>query len=94
MAELILPEHVLQKLEEIAKRENRTPAEVVEQMVTKNTTEETASTNSDALVASALRANIHTGEIDVAERSREILNTEYATYLKQRMEQNSDDTSR
>jgi hypothetical protein len=30
MAELILPEHVLQKLQEIAKRENRIPAEVVE----------------------------------------------------------------
>jgi hypothetical protein len=61
-------------------------------MVTKNTTEEAASTNSYALVASALRANIHAGETDVAEHSREILNTEYSEYLIRRME--PDDGSR
>jgi|GEM_PF-768441 len=125
MVALQLPEDVMEQLQAIAEREQRSPAEVVADLLKQypSSVEYPAIDESQvepgsmkalglaaqranigvdterseaprgtlaALAQSALEAGLRSGITDTSERSREILNTEYADYLKKRM-QDSDD---
>jgi len=77
----VLREDLLQKLNDL-----------VEELLRRYTTESPGEQADEypegslaALARNALEADIHTGTTDTAERSREILNTEFADYLKERM---------
>lgn len=101
MAQLLIQdEGIAWRLLDIARRESRPVEAVLESLLEHY--EPTAPIVEDepqpgtfaALAAAARRANLSSPEpVDTSERSREILNTEYADYLKRRMdEQQSSDT--
>lgn len=82
-----LPQYLLAELEKIAQNENRSAAEVLESMLKhyKKPERITYATLAD-LAQSALEADFHSPEMtDTAERSRDIIQNEYADYLKRRM---------
>jgi len=86
----ILREDLLQKLNDLARQSGRSVDDLVEDMLNRYTMEsQDGSAYPDgslaALAQNALEADIHTGASDTAERSREILNTEFVDYLKGRM---------
>lgn len=67
--------------------------DLLEQLEPTLRTDESASTQADAaslgtlaaLAASALRLGLDSGHVDTSERSREILNTEFADYITRKM---------
>jgi hypothetical protein len=92
---LIRDERIAWRLLDIAQRENRSVESVLDTLLDYYPTvqpEETAQETPFAMWAKAAEdANIHSsGPVDTSERSREILNTEYADYLKRRLNEQSD----
>ena len=93
MAEISLPSHLLQKLEEIAKNEKRTPVEVLETLLHEHSMRVGAPSQIDTppigtlarLAYEAGKLGFHSGQTDTAERSREILQDEFADYLIRKM---------
>ncbi len=95
MAELIIrSERVVRKIEKFAERENLTVEAALESMMDQFSVDEDGQADEPALgtlgalAKAAERANLHSDPtIDTAEHSREILNTEFADYLKRRMDE-------
>ena len=92
MAELIIrSERLAFRLLEIARREQRSVEEMLEQWLEEHEPESAQIPrpgSSEALLASALAADIASaGEVDTSARSREILETEYTDYLKRRLDE-------
>ena len=93
MFTLILDDETAERLQAVARRQNRSPNEVVRDLLAQTDAPE-VSASSDWLKRMARRAEQHTDivwkdEPDLSERSREILNTEFADYLMSRMEQSN-----
>ena len=77
-------EHLTRRLLDIAHRRNRTVEELLLEWIERETD---SPENSLLIMAKAAReANLVFSENDVAERSREILSTDFADELRQRME--------
>ena len=97
MADLIIhDEDVAFRLLEIARREERPVEAVLKSMLAQY--RESESDDSEPkpgtlamLAKKAVEANIRSGNpVDTAVRSREILNEEYADYIRRRMDEQSD----
>jgi len=86
---LNLPEKLSQRIQALAAQRGTTPEQFVEQLVDQHEEQqnEPAPGTFAALAKSAVEANIGADgpPIDTAERSREILRTEFADYLKSRI---------
>lgn len=85
------------KLTRLAERQHKTVDEVLERLLEAESVEETPSTldhprpgSGAALLKAALDADIQSATTDTAERSREILNNEFANYLYNRIHDNDD----
>jgi hypothetical protein len=96
MADVIIRnERLAWKLFEIARRENRSVDDIIETLVEEHypnqTDDKPAPGSFAALNWSAEKAGIgrDSEPVDTSERSREILETEYADYLKRRMNEQS-----
>ncbi|MEO8610640.1 MAG: hypothetical protein ABI690_22270 [Chloroflexota bacterium] len=96
MAELVIrDEHLAWQLFDIAQRENRSVEAVLESLLAehypKSSNDEPSPGSFAALNLSAQKAGIgrDAASTDTSERSREILETEYADYLKRRMDEQS-----
>jgi hypothetical protein len=92
MAELIIrSERLAFRLLEIARREQRSVEEMLEQWLEEHEPDAAqvpTPGSSEALLASALAADIASAEaVDTSARSREILETEYTDYLKRRLDE-------
>jgi hypothetical protein len=92
MAELIIrSERLAFRLLEVARREQRSVEDVLEQLLDEHKLKSDVIQvpgSSEALLASALAANIaSTREVDTSARSREILETEYAESLQRRLDE-------
>ncbi len=94
MADLVIHDDLAKRLREIARRQNQT----VEEMLTAIAEQYEPSVNDEiplpgtpaALAASARRAGLRSDKVvDTSERTKEILNAEYADYLKRRMDDQS-----
>jgi hypothetical protein len=88
-------EDLLQKLEQIAESQHRDVNDVLSDLLAPLTIseEETPPPGTlAALAASARRANIQGEARFTSVNSREILNTEYAEYLQQRLRDSHDDS--
>lgn len=96
MTELVIrDERIAWQLLDIARRENRSVEAVLDDLLAdyQPDTERPKPGTFAALAHSAREANIRTEyPVDTSERSREILNTEYADYLKRRMDEQPKDT--
>jgi hypothetical protein len=86
-----IPEEVAQRLNDLAKEQDSSVGELLTKLLNRYAPEnppgslvEMAQNARDAGLASK-------DPIDTSERSREILNTEYADYLKRRMDTDADD---
>jgi hypothetical protein len=94
MADLILSGEIADKLRDLAQRKGRTVEDVVEDMLEHyppaQEDEATPSGSMAAFMKAALAADIHLEEDDLASRSREILDTEFVEYLKQRLDPDND----
>lgn len=96
MTEVIIRnERLAWRLFDIAQRENRSVEAVIETLVEERypqaTGDKPAPGSFAALAEAARRANIHSPHpVDTSSRSREILENEYADYLKKRMEDQHD----
>ena len=96
MADVIIRnERLAWKLFEIARRENRSVDDIIETLVEEHYPNETDKKpvpgSFAALAESARRANIRSPyPVDTSSHSREILENEYADYLKKRMEDQND----
>jgi hypothetical protein len=97
VADLILTGEIADKLRNLAERQGRTAESVVEEMLQQYPSaqetnggevsdEEAPPGSVAAFLRAALAADIHLEEDDLASRSREILDTEFAEYLKQRLD--------
>lgn len=88
MAEHTLPAHLIDQLEALARRENRSAGELLEsllnQYVSSTPDEDIPLGSLAALARSAQEADLRSEATDTSERSREILKTEYADYLRRR----------
>lgn len=96
-ADLTFSDEVAERLRALAAREGRSVDEVVRDMMKQYTPaqqdevpqekveDEPRPGSGAALLKSALAANIRTGHRDTAERSREILDTEFPEYLRKRL---------
>lgn len=93
MGVISLSQEIIQRLEAIAQRENRSPEDVVASLLEHYTPLRTSDEDEiipgtlAELARAAQRANLRSGISDTSERSREILNTEFADYLLQRMQE-------
>lgn len=88
---VIRNERLARRLFDIAHRENRSVDDIIETLVDEHYPNDTADKPAPgsfaALAESARRANIRSPyPVDTSSRSREILENEYADYLKKRME--------
>lgn len=94
MVTITFPDELAKRLQQVAERENRTVAEIIEAMLDRYEAEiSEPSPYTDPLLRiweMAHEANLTFTEHDVSTRSREILETEYADYLLKRM-RNEDD---
>jgi hypothetical protein len=96
MAELVIrDEQLAWKLYNIAHRENRSVEDVLETLLEERYPQDVGDKpvpgSFAALAESARRANIRSPHpVDTSSNSREILQNEYADYLKQRMEDQND----
>lgn len=89
MADLIIPDELAEELQTLADHENRSVPELLESMIEQyHGVERDAELKNDPLLQMAEIAKadklVFTGS-NVAARSREILETEYADYLLKRM---------
>lgn len=106
MSDLIISDpQIADRLRAIAERENRSVEQIIEELLSNyqspitETHQPSKTINPDnpllgtlaALAAAGRRMNFQSGENDVSERSREILNTEYAEYLLSRMNRPNED---
>lgn len=92
MAELIIrDEELVAQLNAIAEREQRSVEEVLGDLLARDSAllNDPKSGTFGMLVKSALEMELPFKPSDTSERSREILNTEYADYLKRRMDEQS-----
>lgn len=90
MFTLILDDETAERLQAVARRQNRSPNEVVRDLLGQ-VDEPQVTGNPNWLKRMAERAEQHTDivwndEPDLSEHSREILNTEFADYLIKQME--------
>jgi hypothetical protein len=97
MVTLTFSDELAEQLRELAAREGRSVEDVVRDMIEhypparnsdedKEQEEEEAPPGSTAaFIKAALAADIHLEDDDLASRSREILDTEFPEYLRQRM---------
>jgi len=80
-----ISEPLAQKLAQIAERDHQSLDEVVETLLEQKVTDVNPSPLSGtlaALIQAADKADLESGFSDTAERSREILNTDYGEYLR------------
>jgi len=94
MADLVIHDDLAKRLREIARRQNQTVEEmltaIVEQYKSSVGDEMPIPGTPAALAASARRAGLRSPQpVDTSERTKEILNSEYADYLKRRMDEQS-----
>lgn len=85
------------KLNRLAEREHKTVDEVLERLLETETNTGAVDLNlpgGEALLMAVRKANIHSGSTDTAERSRDILDTEFANYLLTRMQGEPDQGSK
>ncbi len=86
MVAINIPDKLVRQLTEIAHKENRSLDEVVSSILEEHVTqvvEDVRPGSPEAFIKYALAADIHTGEADVADRSREILDREFPAHLRQ-----------
>ncbi len=84
-----IPEDVALRLEELAEQHDTSPGELLRDMIERYAKERTADDKRWATLADLARNAKEAGlasphPVNTAERSREILNTEYVDYLKRR----------
>jgi hypothetical protein len=106
MSDLIISDpQIADRLRAIAERENRSIEQIIEDLLSiyvppsGEILEPPKTIDPDnpplgtlaSLAAAGRRMSLRSGENDVSERSREILNTEYAEYLLNRMNRPSED---
>ena len=88
MVTIHIPDALATQLEALARQENRSiddlAAEILEQHLTEAAGDEPPPGTLAALIEAAKKADIRSGYTDTAERSREILNTEYPKYLSRK----------
>ena len=81
-----IPEEIIRQLEQLAERHDVEVVVLLEQLIKRYTPEKKWATLAD-LARNAKEANMASPEpVNTAERSREILNTEYVDYLKSRVD--------
>ena len=98
MTDLALPTAIFKRLEDLARAENRTPTEIVEQLLVAYFEEHEAATIGDmtiedappgslaALAQAAIRAGIRSEHpVDTSSRVNEIMRTEFADYVRRNM---------
>ncbi len=86
-----IPEDVAQRLQQLAARENTSVGDLLKTLLNRYTAESSSGTLAD-LAQNAREAGLASSQqVDTAKHSREILNTEFADYLKQRIDKNNDD---
>jgi hypothetical protein len=82
-----ISEPLAQKLTQIAERDHQSLDEVVETLLEQQVAEVNPAAPSGtlaALIQAANEADLQSGLSDTAERSREILNTDYVEYLRRK----------
>ncbi|MBI1276908.1 MAG: hypothetical protein GC179_02140 [Anaerolineaceae bacterium] len=94
MTTIQISSELADKLTRLAKREHKTIDEVLEKLLDTESIEKSDSEDADlpggaALLKAIRSANINSGTTDTAERSREILNTEFPKHLLNRMNNDS-----
>ena len=88
----------LKDLEQLAAQDNKSLDELLEMIVQRyalfvqaaDDADEGSGTPGNRLLEASDRMNYHSGHPDTVERSREILENEFADYLNQRMNRNAD----
>jgi hypothetical protein len=86
-----IPEDVAQRLEKLAEEESSTVEEVLRALLNRYTPD-TPPGSLAQMAQNARAAGLASAEsVDTAERSREILNAEFADYLRRRMDEDADD---
>ena len=84
-----IPDDIVQRLNQLAQQEDTSVEELLKHLIDEYTPKQSTGTLA-ALAKNALNAGLATEqEVDTAEQSRSILNTEYSDYLKSRID--SDD---
>ncbi len=85
-----LPEEVAQRLEKLAREQGSSVSELLKTLLNRYAPESPPGSLAE-MAQNARKAGLaSTQQVETAEHSREILNTEYADYLKRRMDQGSD----
>jgi hypothetical protein len=88
-----IPEDVAQRLAKLAEEQNSSVGEFLNVLLNRYAPVGPAGSLAE-MAQNALEANLASEyPVDTSDRSREILNTEFADYLKRRMDNNSDDHS-
>jgi len=86
-----IPEDVAHRLETLAQEEGTSVGDLLKVLLNRYAPDSPPGSLA-AMAQNAREAGLASLQpVDTAERSREILNTEYAAYLKRRMEQSPDD---
>jgi ribbon-helix-helix CopG family protein len=86
-----IPEDVADRLEKLAQEQGSSVGDVLKNLLNRYA-QDSPSGSLAAMAQNAREAGLASAQpVDTAERSREILNTEYAAYLKRRTEPNHDD---
>ena len=90
MTDFTLPEEFAERVQKVANRQNRSAAEVLEELFDDKYGEDQTDNEPDdnpllRIWEMAQEANIPFKEHDLSVRSREILESEYADYLLKRM---------
>jgi predicted transcriptional regulator len=94
MVAINIPDKLARRLTEIAQQENRSLDEVASSILEEHVAQavdEVRPGSPEAFIKYALAADIHTGERDVADRSREILDTEFPAHLWRQMKRDDRD---
>jgi hypothetical protein len=88
MAEHTLPTYLIDQLEALARRENRTAGELLASLLTQyiasTAAEDIPPGSLAALARSAQEADLRSETTDTSEHSREILKSEFTDYLRRR----------
>jgi hypothetical protein len=100
MTHIEISEVLAEQLKDIAQQENQSIDDLIAQWIKQHRGQSAAVSEYEAynlekdslssLANLALEADIRTGEINISERSREILTNEYPEYLLRRMRENDD----
>jgi hypothetical protein len=86
-----IPEDVADRLEKLAQAQGSSVADVLKTLLNRYAPDTPPGSLAE-MAQNAREAGLASAQsVDTAERSREILNTEYADYLKRRTEPNPDD---